>query len=63
MPLKTNRQVALSASDKQLGKYVKVETFSLEKEMTREIYLEGVDFPWLLIKPVFVNGDGSIGIL
>jgi hypothetical protein len=29
----------------------------------REIYLEGVDFPLLLIKQVFENGDGSRGVL
>ena len=63
MPLKTNRKVALSSQDKQAGKYVKIETLSLEKDTTREIYLEGVDFPLLLVKPVFVNEDGSTGIL
>ena len=31
--------------------------------MTREIYLEGVDFALLLIKQVFVNEDGSTGML
>jgi len=63
MPLKTNRKVALSGPEKPQGKYVKVETLLLEKETTREIYLEGVDFPLLLVKQVFENGDGSTGIL
>lgn len=29
----------------------------------REVWLEGVDFPLVLAKQVFTNGDGSIGIL
>ena len=63
MPLKTNRKVALSAADKQHGRYVSVATLELEPHVTREIYLEGVDFPLLLIKQVFVNEDGSTGML
>ena len=63
MPLKTNRKVAVSATDKQHGRYVSVATLELEPQATRDIYLEGVDFPLLLIKQVFVNEDGSIGLL
>ncbi len=62
MPLKTNRKVALSLPEKQQGKYVKIETLLLEKDTTRQIYLEGVDFPFSLVKQVFVNGDDSTGI-
>jgi hypothetical protein len=53
----------VSATDKQHGRYVRVATLELEPQATREIYLEGVDFPLLLIKQVFVNEDGSIGLL
>ena len=63
MPLKTNRKIALSAEDKQLGRYVSVATLELERLATREIYLEGVEFPLLLIKQVFENEDGSTGEL
>jgi hypothetical protein len=61
-PLKTNRKVALSKADKQQGRYVRVDTLELEAQATREIYLEGVDFPLVLVKQVFTNEDGSIGI-
>jgi hypothetical protein len=61
-PLKTNRKVALSAADKQQGRYVRVDTLELEAQATREIYLEGVPFPLVLVKQVFTNEDGSIGI-
>jgi hypothetical protein len=61
-PLKANRKVALSPADKSQGRYVQVETLELEVQATREIYLEGVDFPLLLIKQVFTNEDGSLGI-
>jgi IS4 transposase len=63
MPLKANRKVALSRPEKQQGRYVRVETLALEKDTVREVYLEGVDFPLLLVKQVFTNGDGSQGVL
>jgi hypothetical protein len=61
-PLKTNRKVALSPADKQQGRYVRVDTLELEAQATREVYLEGVDFPLVLVKQVFTNEDGSSGI-
>jgi hypothetical protein len=63
MPLKTNRKVALSLADKQQGRYVRVDTLELEPNVLTTIYLEGVDFPMLLVKQVFANEDGSTGIL
>ncbi len=63
MPLKANRKVAVSATDKKHGRYVQVATLVLEPQSIQEIYLEGVDFPLLLVKQVFVNGDGSTGVL
>jgi hypothetical protein len=61
-PLKTNRKVALSLAEKQQGRYVRVDTLALEAPATREVYLEGVDFPLVLVKQVFTNEDGSVGI-
>jgi len=61
-PLKTNRKVALSRAEKQQGRYTRVDTLALEVQATREIYLEGVDFPLVLVKQVFTNEDGSVGI-
>jgi hypothetical protein len=63
MPLKTNRKLAVSAADKQQGRYVQLETLLLEPHARQEIYLEGVDFPLVLIKQVFVNEGGSTGVL
>ena len=62
MPLKANRQVAVSLTDKPHGRSARVDTLDLEPNTVREVYLEGVDFPLLLVKQVFVNDDGSIGI-
>jgi len=61
-PLKTNRKVALSRVEKQQGRYRRVDTLELEAQATREVYLEGVDFPLVLVKQVFTNEDGSVGI-
>ncbi len=63
MPLKTNRKGALSLEDKQQGRYVRVDSLDIEPDTVWTIYLEGVDFPLHLVKQVFTNGDGSIGIL
>jgi hypothetical protein len=63
MPIKSNRNVALSLSEKLQGRFVKVESLTLQANTTWEVYLEGVDFPLLLLQQVFINGDGSIGIL
>jgi len=62
MPLKSNRKVALSATDKRHGRFVPVDTLELEENAVQQIYLEGVDFPLLLVKQVFKNEDGSTGI-
>lgn len=63
MPIKTNRKVALSLDDKKQGRYVRVDELELEADTVIIIYLEGVDFPLALVKQIFTNGDGSIGIL
>ncbi len=62
-PLKANRYVALSFEDKLKGRWQKVDTIELEKDRTREIYLEAVEFPVVLTKQVFTNEDGSTGSL
>ena len=62
MPLKSNRKVALSATDKQHGRYVSVASLPLEAGVVQIVYLEGVDFPLALCKQVFANEDGSSGI-
>jgi hypothetical protein len=63
MPLKSNRKLALSAADKRQGRYVQLGTLDLKPHTVREIYLEGVEFPLLLVKQVFVNEDGSTGVV
>ena len=62
MPLKGNRKVARSVEAKQQGRYQRVDTLSLEPMQPVTVYLEGVAFALLLIKQVFTNEDGSIGI-
>src|SRR5205085_6170373 len=62
LPLKDNRKVALSRAAQQRGQFVAVGTLDLPVGTTREIWLEEVDFPLLLTKDVFTNGDGSTGL-
>ena len=55
--------IALSLEDKINGHYQAVSTLEMQAATELEIYLEGVDFPLTLVKQVFTNEDGSIGIL
>ena len=62
MALKANRKVALSLQDKEQDKYVGIESLEPEQRPV-EIWLEGLDFPLLLIKQVFKDGDDAEGVL
>ena len=62
MPLKSNRKVALSLPAKRNGQWLRIDSLTLEANTPLEIYLESVDFPLLLVKQVFANEDGSVGI-
>ncbi len=62
-PIKHNRKIALSLEDKINGQYKTVSTLEIQANTELEIYLEAVDFPLTLVKQVFTNEDGSIGIL
>jgi hypothetical protein len=65
MPIKTNRKVALSLEGKKRGEYEQVVgSLKLEPGMVREVYVEQVEFPLLLVKRVFKNEeDGTEGVL
>jgi hypothetical protein len=62
MPLKANRKVALSLDAKHAGQWMRLDQLTLDTNIPTEIYLETVDFPLMLVKQVFANGDGSTGI-
>jgi hypothetical protein len=61
-PRKTTRKVALSGAAKHQGRYPRVDTLELEAHAAKLIDLAGVDFPRVLVKQVFTNEDGSVGI-
>lgn len=65
MPLKGNRKIAKTKADKDEGKYQEVGLVELEPDKTYRIYVEQLDFPLLLVKQVFKNGDesGTEGVL
>lgn len=62
MGLKSNRKVALSAADKATGRYQRIDQLDLLEGTTQLIYLEGVPFPLQLLRQVFTNEDGSMGV-
>lgn len=63
MPLKANRNVALSATDKRQGIYVSVDAVEIKENAVLRIFLEDVSFPMNLVKQIFHNKDGSTGVL
>jgi len=62
MAIKENRKVALSLQDKQQGKWISIKDIAPEG-CVRTAYVEQLEFPILLCKQVFKNGDGSAGTL
>jgi len=63
MPLKKHRKVALSASDKEAGKYKRLDALEWQEGKKVRIYLEQVDFGLWLTKATYQNKDGSVGEL
>src|SRR5689334_14325495 len=63
MPLKSNRKLTLSLSEKKNGRYQTVDALQLEPMKPVTVYLESVEFALLLVKQVFKNEDGSTGSL
>jgi DDE superfamily endonuclease len=61
--IKSNRKVALTATDKQNGKFIKVSELEWHEAQSRIVYLQELDFPVLLAKQVFTNKDHSKGEL
>lgn len=59
--VKANRKVALSATDKALGKFVRIDSLELGEGKT--VWLEGIDFSLRLVRQVFKNEDERTGIL
>jgi len=62
MSIKSNRKVCLSKEDKLNKKYTSIKELQPEQQPV-EIWLEKLDFPLLLTKQVFKNGNGTVGEL
>lgn len=63
LPLKSNRRVAWSESDRNRGRWHKLESLELKPGSSRVLYLEGVPFPLQVSRQVFRNEDGQEGSL
>lgn len=61
--IKSNRTVALSHEEKLRGEFKSVSELNLKEGEATLVFLKGLDFGVLLVKQVFTNKDGSIGIL
>ena len=61
--IKSNRTVALSEKEKLKGDFIKVSKLDLQDGQSIKVWVKGIDFTLQLIKKVFTNEDGSIGVL
>lgn len=62
MAIKENRKVALSKEDKLSGKYISIKK-AVSEGCVRSVYVEQLEFPILIAKQVFKDGDGVTGTL
>ena len=62
MAMKENRKVSLSKQDKANGKYISIKE-SVSEECVRSVYVKQLDFPILIAKQVFKDGNGVTGTL
>ncbi len=60
--LKDNRTVAMSENEKLQGKFHKVSELELDTNQVYSVWLKGLGFAVSLIKQIFTNKDGSIGV-
>jgi hypothetical protein len=63
IPLKDNRNVAISEADRKAGNWVKLDSLVFETDTPRILYLESLPFPLAVYRAVFINADESEGIL
>ena len=61
--IKSNRLIALSLEDKKQGRFIRVDELELSDRQSIKGYIRGYDKEILLVRRVFTNKDGSIGIL
>lgn len=61
--IKSNRTVALSRQEKLRSQFRPVSSLSLEDGQALTVWLKGLEFPVQLLKKIFTNEDGSIGVL
>jgi len=60
LPLKKNRKVAISKENQLKGSYQSIQSLVLEENQTLQVYVEGVEFPLLITKQLFKNGDAEV---
>lgn len=63
IPLKTNRNVFLTAPSAKSGKCVKLSSLDFDTNPLQTLWLDEVPFPLLVSRRVFKNENGSEGIL
>ena len=61
--IKSNRTVALSEKEKLKGNFTKVSKLDLQDGQSIKIWIKGIEFALQLIKKIFINEDGSTGVL
>ncbi len=61
--LKSNRQFAITLEDKHKGNFQRVDELDLSDYQSIRGYLKGYDKEVIIVRRIFTNKDGSIGML
>ena len=61
--IKKNRLVALSLEDKLLGQFKSLESLELRENEVTKCFLKGMEQEVLVTRQIFINQDGSMGVL
>ena len=63
IPLRSNRNVYLTAPCEKTGKSAKLESLEWDTDEVKVLYLEKLDFGVLVCRRVFKNENGTVGVL
>ena len=61
--LKSNRIVALSMEDKKAGSFVRIDSLNYPEGCLLKVWMREINFPVFLHRQIFINKNGSTGIL
>ena len=60
--VKCNRKAALSDTDRQQGRWRRIDELAIPEDAAVQVWLKDLEIPVILVKQVFINKDASSGV-